>query len=91
MTKKRPLSQILQKKRRELNLTLEEASELCGLSVRGYQKIEREKNDPHFSSILRIAAAYRLDLGDFAPCLPEDPEKAEPPAEDPKECVPHEF
>ncbi len=64
------VGQILKKRRKALELTLEKAAELCGMSARGYRKVEQGESDPKLSSLLRIAAAYEMDLGDLNLCVP---------------------
>ena len=59
-----------EKERKKRDLTIEKASELCGLSARGYREIEQGESDPLLSSVLRIAIAYDLDLGDLNDCVP---------------------
>ncbi len=64
--------QILRRKRKELGLTIEKAAELGNLSSRGYAKIEKGTGDPKFSSVLRLAAAYGMDLGELNDCIRND-------------------
>lgn len=61
---------IVREKRERLGLTIKEASELCGLSDRGLELIELGDSDPKLSSVLRIATALDLDLGDISSCIP---------------------
>ena len=61
---------IVRDKRERLGLTIKEASELCGLSDRGLELIELGDSDPKLSSVLRIATALQIDLGDLSSCAP---------------------
>ena len=60
---------IVRNKRERLGLTIKEAAELCGLSERGLEFIELGDSDPKLSSVLRIASALDIDLGEIASCI----------------------
>ena len=61
---------IVREKRERLGLSLSEAAERCGLSIRGLELIELGDSDPKLSNVLRIAAALNIDLGDIESCVP---------------------
>ena len=54
--------QVARRKRKELGLTLEKASELCGMSYKGLEEIELGASDPKLSTVLKISEALELDL-----------------------------
>lgn len=62
---------IVRDKRERLGLSLSDGAERCGLSIRGLELIELGDSDPKLSTILRIAAALNIDLGDIASCVPD--------------------
>ncbi len=59
----------LRAKRVDLNLTLEEASKLIGISKNSLYNLERFKSKPTLDVALKIAKAYHVRLDDlrFAP------------------------
>lgn len=59
---------IVRDRRERLGLNLSEAAERCGLSIRGLELIELGDSDPKLSTVLRIAAALDIDLGDIESC-----------------------
>ena len=61
---------IVRGRRERLGLSLSEAAERCGLSIRGLELIELGDSDPKLSNVLRIAAALNIDLGDIESCVP---------------------
>lgn len=61
---------IVRERRERLGLSLSEAAERCGLSIRGLELIELGDSDPKLSNVLRIAAALNMDLGDIESCVP---------------------
>ena len=63
---------FLMPKGQELRTAIEKAAELGNLSSRGYAKIEKGTGDPKFSSVLRLAAAYGMDLGELNDCIRND-------------------
>lgn len=46
------------------HLTQSQAAEKCGLSLRGYQKIESGRTLPTFENALHISYALHIDLDD---------------------------
>lgn len=62
---------LVREKREQLRLTIGAAAELCGLSDRGLELIELGDSDPKLSSVLSIALALNIDLGDINVCIPE--------------------
>ena len=59
---------IVRDRRERLGLSISETAERCGLSTRGLELIELGDSDPKLSSVLRIAAALNIDLGEIASC-----------------------
>ena len=55
--------------RENRGLTLIQAAELCNLSDRGLADIELGVSDPKLSTVLSIAQAYGMDLGDLNSCI----------------------
>ena len=56
---------IVRDRRERLGLSLCEAAELCGMSIRGLELIELGDSDPKLSSVLRISAALNINLGEI--------------------------
>ncbi len=54
---------IVREHREKRKLTIEQASELCGMSVKGYENIELGDSDPKLSNVLNIAKVFNIDLG----------------------------
>ena len=44
---------------------------MCGLSDRGLELIELGDSDPRLSSVLSIALALEIDLGEINNCIPK--------------------
>ena len=61
---------IVRDRRERLGLSLSEAAERCGLSIRGLELIELGDSDPKLSNVLRIAATLNIDLGEISTCVP---------------------
>ena len=59
---------IVRSKRERLGLTISEAAERCGMSARGLELIELGDSDPKLSSVLRIASALDINLGEIESC-----------------------
>ncbi len=51
--------------RKEKNLTQERAAELCGMSVKGYEKIERGESDPRVSTMVKVIFSLGADFTIF--------------------------
>ncbi len=62
---------LVRERRERQRLTLETAAEMCGLSDRGLEMIELGDSDPKLSSVISIAMALNIDLGDINVCIPE--------------------
>ena len=62
---------LVREKREQLRLTIDAAAEKCGLSDRGLELIELGDSDPKLSSVLSIARALDIDLGDVSVCILE--------------------
>lgn len=62
---------IVRERRERLGLSLSEAAELCEMSIRGLELIELGDSDPKLSSVLNIARALDIDLGEMNSCIPE--------------------
>ena len=63
---------IVRDKRERKRLTMEHTAELAGISEVALSAIELGGSNPKLSSILGIAAALDLDLGDLNSCKPEE-------------------
>lgn len=59
---------IVRERRERMGMTIAQAAELCCLSERGLWLIEVGDVDPKLSSLLRIAAVFKIDLGDVDVC-----------------------
>ena len=62
---------LVREKREQQRLTIGAAAEKCGLSDRGLELIELGDSDPKLSSVLNIANALNIDLGDIGVCIQE--------------------
>lgn len=62
---------LVREKREQQRLTIGAAAEKCGLSDRGLELIELGDSDPKLSSVLSIARALDIDLGDISICILE--------------------
>ena len=62
---------LVREKREQQRLTIGAAAEMCGLSDRGLEMIELGDSDPKLSSVLSIAKALNIDLGDISACIPD--------------------
>lgn len=62
---------VVRDKRERQRLTIRETAEMCGLSDRGLEMIELGDSDPKLSSVLSIAMALNIDLGEINVCIPE--------------------
>ena len=60
---------IVKEKRERLGLSIRKAAELADLSDRGLELIELGDSDSKLSSVLLIAAALDLVLGDIESCV----------------------
>lgn len=55
----------IRNRREKLGWSLEYAAEKCDLCSRALEDIELGKTDPHLSTILKIAYALDLDVGEL--------------------------
>ena len=62
------LGNLIRQKRERKHLTVAHAAELCGISDRGLALIEFGDSDPRLSSVLKIATALEINLGDIEGC-----------------------
>lgn len=62
---------IVRNKRERKGLTLKQVAELSGLSERGLIMIELGDSDPKLSSVLNLACALDINLGEMNICMPE--------------------
>lgn len=60
----------IRERREKLGWTLEFTAEQCDLCSRALEDIELGKSDPHLSTILKIAYALSLNLGELNSCHP---------------------
>ncbi len=65
----RHIGKILRARRKELGLTLEDVAELCDMSIKGYAKIELGDSDPKWSTLMKVFAVLKMDLGDLSVCV----------------------
>lgn len=52
-------------KRREKEISLEKAAELCNMSARALANIERNFADPHLSTVINIAHGLGIEIGEL--------------------------
>lgn len=71
MVFERNFGKIVRDKRERKGLTIKQVAELSGLSDRGLEMIELGDSDPKLSSVLNIANALDIDLGEVNICIPE--------------------
>lgn len=67
----RNFGKIIRDKRERKGLTIKQVAELSGLSDRGLEMIELGDSDPKLSSVLNIAQALGIDLGEVNMCIHE--------------------
>lgn len=67
----RNFGKIVRDKRERKGLTIKQVAELSGLSDRGLEMIELGDSDPKLSSVLNIAQALDIDLGEVNMCIHE--------------------
>ncbi len=63
---KQKLASALYKARHEHNLTQEQIAELCDISVRWYQKIEKGESPPNLTLICLLVKHLNIDLAKIA-------------------------
>ncbi len=63
------IGKVIRLRRKNKKLTLENMAAQSNLSTKGLQKIELGDSDPRWSSIVKIARALELDLGDLSGCI----------------------
>ena len=69
MSNTKHFGRILRERRNNLGWSLEKAAELCNMSYKGYEEIELGDSDPKLSTILNIALAFEMDLGELNNCV----------------------
>ncbi len=62
MTVRRRFSQELRNRRKQLGLSQDKASEMCGISVRQLQNLETGNALPNLETALQVAYAFELSL-----------------------------
>lgn len=62
---------LIRDKRERKGWTIRRAAEEVGISDRGLEMIELGDSDPKLSSVLNIARALNIDLGEVNACIPE--------------------
>jgi len=70
MSNTKHFGRMLREQRNHNGWTLEKTAELCNMSYKGYEEIELGDSDPKLSTVLSIAAAFDLDLGELNSCVP---------------------
>lgn len=71
MVFERNFGKIVRDKRERKGLTIKQVAEISGLSDRGLEMIELGDSDPKLSSVLNIAYALDIDLGEVNICINE--------------------
>lgn len=69
MSNTKHFGRILRERRNNLGWSLEKTAELCNMSYKGYEEIELGDSDPKLSTILNIALAFEMDLGELNNCV----------------------
>ncbi len=69
MTRTSHIGRLIRLRRENKKFTLETMAAKTNLSTKGLQKIEFGDTDPKWSSIVKIARALDLDLGDLSECV----------------------
>ena len=64
------IGRIIRNRRQWKRLSLRKTAELCGISDKGLAKIELGQTSPKWKTVLALAKALELNLGDFQSCLP---------------------
>lgn len=59
------IGQTLRRRRKELDLSLEDLSRLSGATVPSLSNIERGKRDVKLSTLVNLATALRIDLAEL--------------------------
>jgi len=59
---------IVRERREHKGLTLETASELCGISDKTLENIELGDSNPKLSTVMKIAAVLDIDIGILKHC-----------------------
>lgn len=65
----RNFGQIVRDCRERKKWTLEYAAELCGMSVKGLEKIELGDSNPKLSTIIKLANVLDMDIGILKKCV----------------------
>jgi len=63
---------MIHEKRISLGLTEEKLAELCDISDREIRNIEAGVTVPRFDTVLKLARALEMDIGDFNILISED-------------------
>ena len=63
---------LVRERRERMGMSLSRAAELCSLSERGLWSIELGDVDLKLSSLLRICAVLKINLGDIDACKGSD-------------------
>ena len=63
---------MIHEKRISLGLTEEKLAELCDISDREIRNIEAGVTVPRFDTVLKLARAFEMDIGDFNILISED-------------------
>ncbi len=65
-SRQKKLSEVLRSKRKEHNLTQEQAAELLEISTRWLQKVESGKSKPGFDLICDLAKEFSINFAEFS-------------------------
>ena len=66
---------IVRDKRERKRFTIAHTAELAGLSTTGLTLIEFGDSDPKLSSVINLATALNIDLGELNVCKPKKAEE----------------
>jgi len=72
MSETKHFGRIIRNQREKFGWSLELAAEKCNLCSRALEDIELGKTDPYLSTILKIAAALSINVGELNSCVPTD-------------------
>ncbi len=70
-SRQKKLSELMRNKRRELDITQEQAAELLKISAKWYQRVESGQSKPGFDMICELSKEFGISFSQF----PEQEEK----------------
>ena len=63
--RQKKLSKLMRQKRKERNLTQEQAAELLKISAKWYQRVESGQSKPGFDMICEMAKEFEISFAQF--------------------------